>query len=316
MCAGMYAGRSMLSTVVLERGIPGRRAAQHGKDRRLIRASSSRSSGGSSRRSSRITPRSSAPSSMTATSSSGAAARRRHLRDASPTRATSIASPAVIVTAGGTPIKLGHPRREGIRGEGRVVLRDLRRRVLPESDDRRRRRRRRGGRGSRLPHALRREGVSHSSPRRASARRRFFRSASSRTPRSKSSGTRSPRRSRATSRDSMKESQLRDVDDERAARPRRRPGCSCSSASVRTPGSSTATSITTTMGYLAHRREHADVHSRAVRRGRPAVAAHASGDDRRRRRHDRRDRRREVSQGAGRRRIPIEPIEVRGGYAV
>ena len=34
-------------------------------------------------------------------------------------------SPAVIVTAGGTPIKLGVPGEARVRGEGRVVLRDL-----------------------------------------------------------------------------------------------------------------------------------------------------------------------------------------------
>ena len=93
-----------------------------------------------------------------------------------------------------------HSGRGGVRGQGRLVLRNLRRSVLPQSAHRRRRRWRRRRRGGGLPHALRGEGLRHASPRRASARRRSCRSACSRTRRSRSSGTRSPRRSSATSR--------------------------------------------------------------------------------------------------------------------
>ena len=52
------------------------------------------------------------------------------------------------------------------------------------------------------------------------------------------------------------------------------------------------------MGYFRDRREHGDERARAVRRGRRAFAADAAGDDGRRRRDDRGDRGREVSQGA------------------
>ena len=56
-------------------------------------------------------------------------------------------APAVIVTAGGTPVKLGVPGEDGVRGQGRLVLRDLRWRVFQGPHDRGRRRRRCGGRG-------------------------------------------------------------------------------------------------------------------------------------------------------------------------
>ena len=54
-------------------------------------------------------------------------------------------------------------------------------------------------------------------------------------------------------------------------------------------------------GLSHHRHEHADEHSRSVRRRRRARAAHAPGDHRGRRRDDGGDRRREISQGDRRR---------------
>ena len=43
-------------------------------------------------------------------------------------------APAVILTAGGTPTKLGVPGRAGVRRPGRVLLRGVRRRLLQGRD--------------------------------------------------------------------------------------------------------------------------------------------------------------------------------------
>ena len=165
MCAGMYAGRSMLKSVVLERGFPGGEllnteliedypgfetilghelaqkfadhAAKFGAEFKngVVVEGVRKREDGMLRDANRVG---------------------RHLRVAGRDH-----------HGGRHAGQARHPRRDRVCGEGRVVLRDLRRRVLPQPDDRRRRRRRRGNGGSGLPHALRRQGVSHPSPRRA-----------------------------------------------------------------------------------------------------------------------------------------------------
>ena len=223
----------------------------------------------------------------------------------------------MIVTAGGTPIKLGIPGEAGVR----------RARASPTA------------RSATAPSS-----AISASPSSAAATRPSRRPTSSRaTPRrcTSSIGATSFRASKilqerlfanpedrsrlehgrrggrsATSRGSMKGLALRNVEtDSRRARSTRR-AASCSSASGRTPGSSTATSTTIEMGYIVTDAHDADVDPRTVRRRRPALAAHAAGDHRRRRRDDRGDRRGEVPQGARRGRADaVDPIGS-GGYAV
>ena len=118
MCAGMYAGRAHAQDRRARARRSRRRAAQHRVDRGLsgLRDTSSATN---SPRSSPTTPRSSAPSSARRSSSSPCeTARRRPVRDAARSRATSIESPAVIVTAGGTPVKLGIPGEIEYAGKG------------------------------------------------------------------------------------------------------------------------------------------------------------------------------------------------------
>ena len=69
------------------------------------------------------------------------------------------------------------PRRARVRGEGGVVLRGVRRRLLQGTHDRGGRRRRRGVRGGGLSHALRGEGLPRSTAATSSAPRRSSRSA-------------------------------------------------------------------------------------------------------------------------------------------
>ena len=77
-------------------------------------------------------------------------------------------APAVIVTAGGEARKLGVPGEEEFAGQGRLLLRGLRRRLLRGRGHRGRRRRRLRRRGGHLPHALRRQGLRHPPARRLS----------------------------------------------------------------------------------------------------------------------------------------------------
>ena len=201
MCAALYTGRSMLQHRRARARDARRRAAQHREARRLDPGEQSilgwelaqkfedharevrrRVRDGERRRAVRR-------ASMTARFET----RHRH-------RATSIASPAVIVTAGGTPIKLGIPGETEYAGKGvsycaicdGAFFRNQTIAVV-------------GGGDAAVEEAdfltrYAREGVRHPSARRASARRRSCRSVCSRIPRSRSSGTRSSRRCTATSR--------------------------------------------------------------------------------------------------------------------
>ena len=64
-------------------------------------------------------------------------------------------APAVIITAGGEARKLGRARRGRVGRQGRLLLRGLRRRLLRGRGHRRRRRRRLRRRGGRVPDPLR-----------------------------------------------------------------------------------------------------------------------------------------------------------------
>ena len=154
--AALYAGRSRIPTLVLEKRHPRRPALEHGRGRGLSRASSTswgpdladkiQKHAREVRRHASRPPRS---------SSISADGDDRVVRTAD---GAEFRAPAVIVTAGGEARKLGVPGEEELAGQGRLLLRGLRRRLLRGRGHRRRRRRRLGRRGGHVPDPLRAQG--------------------------------------------------------------------------------------------------------------------------------------------------------------
>ena len=116
LCAAMYAGRGMLKAVLLERGVPGGELLntewiddypgfEHVLGRELAADDD------------RTTPSSSAPTSGRKTSSPS---RRRKdgIFEVATSGGTTYEAPAVILTAGGTPAKLGVPGEAEYAGRG------------------------------------------------------------------------------------------------------------------------------------------------------------------------------------------------------
>ena len=164
MCAAMYAGRSMLRTVIIERGASGGELLNteiiedypgfehvEGWDLAMKFESHAKKFGAEFAQGTVTAVRRLETGGFETTTDDG----QRYL------------SPVVIATAGGTPVKLNVPGEVGVCRQRRVVLRRLRRCLLQGAHDRGDRRRRRRHRGSRLSHPLRREGVPDPPPRRA-----------------------------------------------------------------------------------------------------------------------------------------------------
>ena len=163
LCAAMYAGRGMLKAVLLERGIPGGELLntewiddypgfEHVLGRELAHkmAAHARTFGADIRQE----------------NVESISRREDGIFEVATTGGTTYEAPAVILTAGGTPTKLERPGRAGVRRPRRVLLRRLRWRVLQGRDHRGRRRRRCGGRGGRLSHPVRDQGLRDPSARR------------------------------------------------------------------------------------------------------------------------------------------------------
>ena len=161
--AALYAGRSRIPTLVLERGIPGGQLwntaevedypglrAHHGPGPRRQDAEA--------RREVRRALRDRARSTSISVDGDDRVVRTADGRE--------FRAPAVIVTAGGERAQAGRPGRGGVRRQGRLLLRGLRRRLLRGRGHRGRGRRRLGRRGGNVPDPLRQQGPSDPSPRR------------------------------------------------------------------------------------------------------------------------------------------------------
>ena len=125
---------------------------------------------------------------------------RRRSRSSPTARATTYRAHAVILAMGSGYRELGVDEREAAVRPRRLVVRDLRRLLLPRPGHRRGRRRRLRDRGGDLPHPLRRDGHPGAPPRRAARQQDHAGARVRQRRRSASPGTpRSPRSSATTS---------------------------------------------------------------------------------------------------------------------
>ena len=162
---------------------------------------------------------------------------------------------AVILATGSAYRELGRARREAaLRARG-VVVRHLRRVLLPGPGHRRRRRRRLGGRGGDLPDQVRPDGHHRAPPGRAARLARSWPSARHANPkirvRVEQRGRGHPRRGQGHRRDAARHRDRRD----RASC--RSPGCSSRSATTRAPNWSRAQVDLDAEGYVARGGPHA-----------------------------------------------------------
>ena len=302
----MYAGRGMLKAVVLERGIPGGELLNTekvedypgflsilGRDLAAKMTEHAEAFGADIRMENVESVRREADGTFRVETSLG----------------TVFRAPTVILTAGGTPIKLGIPGELEYAGPRRLVLRGLRRRLLQERNDRGGGRRRRRGRGSGLPHPVRHQGVHHPP-------------------------SRCVPRLEAAPGAALRQSQDRSHLEHHRHRDQGRCGGheGTGAAEYRRPdpmSTLAATGVFIFVGFTPnsglikehfnhdaswlhhHRRPDDDLDSRALRRGRPPGAAHPAGDDCSWRRDHRGHRGGEVPRRAAQRGArPVSDLEI------